>query len=176
MQRVISRMRLAAIVCLVLAAVTPAEAQQQAPPPGNPRREMLEKRLRERTGEMVRRRLELTDDQMRKLQATNRQFEDQRGALVMREREMRRELRGQMMLEKPDQNRVSQLLEQTLQIERQRLDLLQNEQRELAKFLTPVQRAKMLAIQSELRRRAQELRKMPPQRRNGGPGGPRRFD
>ena len=176
MQRVINRMRSGTILLLVLAAVTSAGAQQQGPPQGNPRREMLEQRLRERTGEMVRRRLELTDDQMKKLQATNRQFEQQRGALVMREREMRRELRGQMMLEKPDQNRISQLLDQTMQIERQRLDLLQNEQRELAKFLTPVQRAKMLAIQSELRRRAQDLRKMPPQRRNGGPGGPRRFD
>ena len=176
MERVISRMRLAPILFLLLAAVTAADAQQQGPPQGNPRREMLEQRLRERTGEMVRRRLELTDDQMRQLQTVNRQFERDRGALVTREREMRRELRGQMMLEKPDQNRVSQLLDQTLQIERQRLDLLQNEQRELAKFLTPVQRAKMLAIQSELRRRAQELRKMPPQRRNGGPGGPPRFE
>ena len=176
MQRVINRMRLAAIVLLVLAAVTPAGAQEQAPREPSQRREMLEQRLRERTGEMVRRRLELTDDQMRKLQATNRQFERERGALIMCERELRRELRGQMMLEKPDQNRVSQLLDQTIQIERQRLDLLQNEQRELAKFLTPVQRAKMLAIQSELRRRAQELRKMPPRRGNAGPGGPPRFD
>ena len=167
-------MRLTPILFLIL-AVTPAAAQD---PPGgdNPRREMLEQRLRERTGEMVRRRLDLTDDQMKRLQATNRQFERERGALVMREREMRRELRGQMMLEKPDQNRVSQLLDQTIQIERQRLDLVQNEQRELAKFLTPVQRAKMLAIQSELRRRAQELRKMPPRRGSGGPGGPPRFD
>lgn len=176
MERVISRMRLAPIVFLVLAAVTAADAQQQGPPQGNPRREMLEQRLRERTGEMVRRRLELTDDQMRQLQTVNRQFERERGALVMREREMRRELRGQMMLEKPDQNRVSQLLDQTIQIERQRLDLVQAEQRELAKFLTPVQRAKMLAIQSELRRRAQELRKMPPRRGNAGPGGPPRFE
>ena len=170
-------MRIQLFAFLALAASTAAAAQAQRPEAGdNPRREMLEQRLRERTGEMVRRRLQLNDDQMKQLQATNRQFEQQRGALLMREREMRRDLRGQLMLEKPDQNRVGQLLDQTMQLERQRLDLVQNEQRELAKFLTPVQRAKLFGIQNELRRRAQELRKMPAQRRNPGGGGPPRFD
>ena len=119
---------------------------------------MLEERLRERTGQMVQRRLELNEDQMKQLQASNRQFEKQRGDLIAREREIRRDLRAQMLADKPDQNRVSQLLDQSLQLERQRLDLVQGEQRELAKFLTPVQRAKLLAIQAELRRRSQELR------------------
>lgn len=161
---------------LALAASSIAGAQPGPGDGGNPRRQMLEQRLRERTGEIVRRRLQLSDDQMNQLQSTNRQFEQQRGTLVMRERELRREMRGQLMLEKPDQNRVAQLLDQTMQLERQRLDLLQNEQRELAKFLTPVQRAKLFGIQNELRRRAQEMRKMPQQRRNPGPGGPPGFE
>ena len=172
----ISNTRFSLIVLLGLSVSTATGAQE--PPRGGdrPKREMLEQRLRERTGEIVRRRLELTDDQMRQLQAANRQFEQQRGTLLMREREMRRELRGQLMLEKPDQNRVAELLDQTMQLERQRLELVQSEQRELAKFLTPVQRAKLFGIQAELRRRAQEMRKMPGQRRNPGPGGPPRFD
>ena len=168
-------MKLSAFVFAALATASLAGAQQRGGP-DNPRREMLEQRLRERTGEIVRRRLELNDDQMKRLQATSRQFEQQRSTLVMRERGLRRELRGQMMLEKPDQNRVAQLLDQTMQLERQRLDLIQNEHRELAKFLNPIQRAKLFAIQHELRRRAQELRANPGQRRNQGPGGPRRFD
>jgi periplasmic protein CpxP/Spy len=170
----INNIRIPLLALIALFATTAAGAQGR--PGDNPRREMLEQRLRERTGEIVRNRLQLTDDQMKQLQSTNRQFEQQRGALLMREREMRRELRGQLMLEKPDQNRVAQLLDQTMQLERQRLDLVQNEQRELAKFLTPVQRAKLFGIQNELRRRAQELRKMPAQRRNPGPGGPPRFE
>ena len=165
-------------VLSALCVIAPALSAQPDEPPGqNPRREMLEQRLRERTGDLVRRRLQLTDAQMKQLQATNRQFEQQRGSLLMREREMRRSLREEILAgEKANQNRVAQLLDQTLQLERQRLDLVQSEQRELAKFLTPVQRAKLFGLQNELRRRAQELRGGPGQRRNGPPGGPRRFN
>lgn len=159
--------RAAALAGVIIVATTTLEAQ--TPGPDNPRREMLEQRLRERTGDIVRRRLGLSDDQMRQLQSTNRQFEQRRSALIMRERELRRELRTQVVSETPDQNRVSQLLDQTMQLERQRLDLVQNEQRELAKFLTPVQRARLLAIQMELRRRTQEMRNRGMQRRGGRP-------
>jgi len=164
---------------IVAAGFVPAlAAQTQGPPPGpNPRREMLEQRLRERTGEIVRRRLQLTDAQMKQLQSVNRQFEQQRGSLITREREIRRELRGEILSgDKANQQKVSQLLDQTMQLERQRLDLMQNEQRELAKFLSPVQRAKLFGLQNELRRRTQELRGRSMQGRNGPPGGPPRFD
>lgn len=159
----------------VFASASPAFAQQERAGP-NPRREMLEQRLRERTGQMVQKRLQLTDDQMRQLQGSNRQFEKQRSDLIAREREIRRDLRAEILLEKPDQNRVSQLLDQTIQLERQRLDMVQSEQRELAKFLTPVQRAKLFAIQTELRRRTQELRNRQMKRGGLAPGRPPRFD
>ena len=167
--------RLKPLALMLVGVVTlPTSAfAQQGPPPGqNPRREMLEQRLRERTGEIVQRRLQLTDDQMKQLQATNKQFEARRTDLITREREIRRDLRMQMMSEKPDQDKVSQLLDQTMQLERQRLDLVQNEQRELAKFMTPVQRAKLFAIQTELRRRTQEMRTRTMRRGNLGPGRP----
>ena len=66
-----------------------------------------------------------------------------------------------MLGEKANQNKVGQLLDETLNLERQRLDLVQSEQRELAKFLTPVQRAKLFGIQNEMRRRTQEMRMRP---------------
>ena len=142
------------------------------PGEGGSRRQMLEQRLRERTGELVQRRLQLTPDQMTRLQATNRQFEQQRTALVMKEREIRRELRQQLVSGVADQNRVAALLDQAMLMERQRLDLTQNEQRELAKFLTPVQRAKLFGLQNEIRQRAQEMRTRPMGRPvQGGPGG-----
>jgi hypothetical protein len=125
----------------------------------NPRREALENQLRMRTSEVVRRRLALNDDQMAKLQAANRQFDGQRTALLQRERETRRELRRELTAEKANQARVAQLLDQTFAFERQRLELVQSEQRELAKFLSPVQRAKLLGLQGEMRRRAQQLRR-----------------
>ena len=163
---------------LALVAGAPALSAQPGSPPGqNPRREMLEQRLRERTGDLVKRRLELSDSQMKQLQAANQQFEQQRGSLMMREREIRRSLREEILAgDKANQSRVGQLLDQTMQLERQRLDLVQNEQREHAKVLTPVQRAKLFGLQNELRRRAQELRAGQRPRRNGPPDGPRRFN
>lgn len=151
--------------CFALGALASASegfAQPGQGPPATPRREALERQLRARTGEMVKRRLDLTDTQMSRLQATNRHFEQQRMALFTRERETRRALRQEMMSEdRANQPRVAELLDETLQLERQRLDLLQDEQRELAKFLSPVQRAKLLGIQTELRRRTQDMRGRP---------------
>jgi Spy/CpxP family protein refolding chaperone len=89
----------------------------------------------------------------------------------MKERDVRRELREQLMSGTADQTRVASLLDQAMLLERQRLDLTQSEQREFAKFLTPVQRAKLFGLQNEMRRRAQELRNRPPGR--PGPGGMR---
>ena len=171
-----------ALVVTSLALLTAlGTAAAQLPPPdrpmpgdGGPRRQMLEQRLRERTGELVQRRLQLTADQMARLQATNQQFEQQRGTLVMKERDVRRELRQQLVSGAADQNRVAALLDQAMLMERQRLDLTQNEQRELSKFLTPVQRAKLFGLQNEIRRRAQEMRTRQMGRPGqGGPGGPR---
>jgi hypothetical protein len=94
----------------------------------------------------------------------------------MREREIRRQLRSEMLAgDKANQDKVAQLLDQTMQLERQRLDLVQNEQQELAKFLSPVQRARLFGLQNEMRRRAQELRGRPMQRKNQPPRGSERF-
>src|SRR4029078_8537574 len=117
------------VVIAILAVVSaiPALAQGVAPNAGNnQRRAMLEERLRERTGAIVKQRLALTDAQMTKLQAANKQFENQRSDLLMRERHVRRELRQQLQSgDSANQNRVSQLLDQAMQLERQRLDLQQ---------------------------------------------------
>jgi protein CpxP len=140
-----------------------AGAQRIEGEPANPRRELLEREFNERTAATIRRRLGLSDSQMARLQTTNRQFEDQRRELFERERQTRVELRREIMLDdRANQNRIAELLDQTLQLERQRLDLIQNEQRELAKFLSPIQRAKLLGFQTELRRRTQDMRRRPP--------------
>ena len=157
-------MRSFLIGAIALASVSGAAgAQRMEGERANPRREALEREFNERTAATLRRRLGLNDSQMARLQATNRQFEDQRRELFERERQTRVELRREIMLDdRANQNRIAELLDQTLQLERQRLDLIQNEQRELAKFLSPVQRAKLLGFQAELRRRTQDMRRRPP--------------
>ncbi len=148
-------------------------AQSAEPKAPGAQRLQLEQRLRERTGEIVKRRLALTDDQMTKLQSTNLQFEQQRVDLLRRERQTRQALRAQLLSgDSANQARVGQLLDQSLMLQRQRIDLVQNEQRELARFLTPVQRAKYFGLQNEMRKRAQALQNG--QMQGGGMNGMRR--
>jgi protein CpxP len=161
----IRKIVVAAISAVVSVAAFSAGAQTAVAPqvsaarPPNAKRLQLEQQLRQRTGEVVRRRLALNDDQMSKLQMTNRQFEGQRADLVRRERETRQALRAQLLSgDSANQTKVSQLLDQQLQLQRQRIDLMQSEQRELGKFLTPVQRAKYFSLQNEIRKRALALR------------------
>jgi hypothetical protein len=44
-------------------------------------------------------------------------------------------------------------------LERRKLDLLEAEQRDLAKFLSPIQRARYFGLQDELRRGMQDLQR-----------------
>ena len=151
----------ALLAALVVAVPSPSLAQGR---PGD--RGALEQRVGERAARVVQERLGLTDDQMRALQTTNRKFEAQRRQLVQRERAGRTALRDQLIAgERADPGRVSAILDTLLRVQRQRLDLLEQEQRELATFLTPVQRAQYLVLQDQMRRRVDEMR----QRRGGPP-------
>ena len=168
------RSRFIIVVALIAAASASVSAQQVAP-----ERAALEERFRERTAEVVRRRLQLNDDQMARLRTTNQQFDRQRTALVADEREARQALRAELVAgDAANQQKVAGLLDQLMRVQRRRLDLVESEQRELGKFLTPVQRAKYFALQNEIRKRVEELRDRPGPRRGNAPLGnvrPRRI-
>lgn len=121
-------------------------------------RAMLERRFHQRLARVVRDRLRLSDDQMARLQSTDARLQDRRRALMQQERDTRGSLRAEMGRGgAADQRRVSTLMEQMLTIQRQRQAMAEQEQRELATFLTPLQRAQYAALQAQLRRRVQDL-------------------
>jgi periplasmic protein CpxP/Spy len=126
--------------------------------PQTPLRQQLERRIRRRFAQVVQTRLGLTDAQMAQLRATNAKFGAQRRPLAARERSIRQALRGEM---RPgvaaDQDRVSSLTDSLFQIQRERLDLAQAEQKELSGYLSPVQRVQYYALQEALRRRLEQL-------------------
>jgi len=168
-----SFLAVAAILIVGASNSLPAQASVMQPQANQvpPARAELERRFRERTAQIVRRRLELNDDQMAKLQASNQQFDQQRVALVAEERQARQALRAELLLGNgANQQKVNGLLDQLLRLQRRRLDIVDNEQRELGKFLTPVQRAKYFGLQNEMRRRAQELRDGAAAGADGGAG------
>lgn len=154
---------------LLLCAAASAGAQQKRD--SGTARGNLEQRVRERVEVVVQERLALTDDQLRQLRDVSARYEPRRRTLLAQEREARLVLRTEMQRGKAgDQQRVADALEELLTVQRARVDLMDSEQRELAKFMQPTQRAGYLALQDQMRRRIEELRRS----RGMGGGRPRR--
>jgi Spy/CpxP family protein refolding chaperone len=148
----------------LLLAATAVDAQPVAAP-ANPNRAALEQRFREQSAKVAQQRLGLTDAQLTQLAQSNARFAPQQNQLLMQERETRRQLRMEMTAgDQANQQHVSALLDDALRLQKQRIALVEAEQKDLARFLTPVQRAGYLSLQAQVRRRAQELaRGNPPQ-------------
>ena len=119
-------------------------------------RRELERRFEQRLAEVVQRELRTTPVQAQRLAAVSRRFEQQRRPVFHREMALRRELRGQLAAPAPDDRRVEAAMRELLQLQRQRIDIIEAEQRALAEFLTPVQRARYLALQENLRHRVDQ--------------------
>ena len=174
------RRRLFALCILAIASgmsagVAPLGAQQAATRDAAPPRRQLEERLRQRLGVIVKQQLKLDYAQARRLGDVSAKYESERRQLALQERELRVQLRREMQGgEQADQDRVSRALDGMLDVQRKRLDIVQREQQELAKFLTPVQRAKYLVLQDQIRRRLEEARRARAQDPTGAPLRPRR--
>jgi Spy/CpxP family protein refolding chaperone len=151
------RRRLAFAAISLLLAATAVKAQPVTGP-ANPNRVALEQRFREQSAKVAQQRLGLTDAQLAQLAQSNARFAPQQNQLVVQERETRRQLRLEMTAgNQANQQRVSALLDDALRLQKQRIALVEMEQKDLARFLTPVQRAGYLALQAQVRKRAQEL-------------------
>jgi periplasmic protein CpxP/Spy len=152
------RMRSLLLAAALLALAAPAlMAQPPGPPPAD--RDSLESRVRQRMEQVLQRQLGLNDDQMRRLGATNRRFANQRRDLLIRERQVRLGLRDEIELGDSTRNpQVAKLLDEMLLLQRRRLDLLETEQKELATFMTPHQRARYFGMEEQIRRRVEEMR------------------
>lgn len=159
-------MRVLGLVILLSAVSGIANAQPGA---GMPDRARVEQQLRARMGEVVQQRLGLNAQQMQQLNAANRKFDRDRMALLNQERSVRIAIRQQIEAgDKASQDRIAVLMDSTLLLERRRLDLMESEQNELKKFLTPRQRAQYFGLQTQMRQRMEMMR------RNRPPGGARR--
>lgn len=171
------RHALVAAACAVMLGATVVEAQaggQQRRPPlvrpnrrldaqeGTPlppaRRQMLEQQVRRTFWRAAKQRIGFTDEQMTRLERSTQRFDVRRRELGQEERAQRVALRTQMLADSAaNQGTIAAALDQLQDIERRRVELRAEEQRELATFMTPLQRAKFMAMQEQVRRRMQEL-------------------
>ena len=141
-------------------ALRPGRRLQQQPPADGPaaRRQQLEQQVRRGLWQVAKRRIGFTDEQMVQLERTSQRFDVQRRQLAQQEKAQRVALRGQLLADSAaDQVAIAASLEKLHDLQRQRLDMQAEEQKEFATFMTPLQRAKFLALQEQVRRRLQEL-------------------
>ncbi len=123
------------------------------------RRAVLEKEFRARGEQLVRERLNLSPDQLSRLRDVNSRLDGQRHALVEQERTTRVALRQELARgSAADQSRVAELMAQSSDLQQQRFQLQQEEQKELSTFLTPVQLAQYFGLQAQLRQKMQQMR------------------
>ena len=165
------RLRRLMAAALVVTGGSPIVVPAQGGPPrGNDRaaaprmnaqqREALEKRFKERIDAIVQERLRLTDEQQVKLREVASRAEEARRVLRREEFVLRTALRDEMKAgDKANEAKVGELLDQMPGLERRKLDLMESEQRDLAKFLSPTQRARYFGLQDELRRGMQDLQR-----------------
>jgi Spy/CpxP family protein refolding chaperone len=138
----------------------PERGRSGAPRLNDAQRLQMERRLEERINKVVRERLALTDEQFDKMREVARRVEQERRVLRSEEMSTRFALRRELLAgDRANESTVAELLDRMPQYERRRLDLMEREQRELAKFLSPTQRAKYIGVQDELRRTMQEVQR-----------------
>lgn len=150
---------LVALLLALAGAFAPIDltAQQPGRHPTPAERGVMESQLRERLAARVKQELRLTDAQASRLMATNARIDQQRGPLLQRERTLRAQLRSELERGTAAQDRtVGPLLDGLLVVHRKRLELVESEQRELAQFLTPVQRARYFSLQENWRQQVEQ--------------------
>ncbi|HEY4735743.1 MAG: hypothetical protein ACJ79J_09240 [Gemmatimonadaceae bacterium] len=159
--------RIFGLMCAMTLTASAAFAQPKPNAAAN--RPALEQQFRERVAKLAQQRLGLTDAQMGQLQQSNARFGPRLNQIATQERETRQQLRVELTsTTEPNQQHVASLLDASLQLQKQRIALVEDQQKDLARFMTPVQRARYIALQQQFRRRADELA-----RDSGGPRGGR---
>ncbi len=169
--------RFVLVVTLALASTLSAQEPVTPARPDTAEAERLRAQIEERFSQRVQEQLRLTPDQATKLRASQERFGTQRRTL------MRAQLARRMALEDQMQpgvaanaDSVRKLMDANQAGRAQMLKLDQDEDREMAGYLTPVQRARYQQMREGLMRRVMEMRA---QRRGGrmgpgmGPGGRR---
>ncbi|MEP7066182.1 MAG: hypothetical protein ABI889_09135 [Gemmatimonadota bacterium] len=143
------------VLALSCAIASPLGSQDAADNSQRPVVQAFQRRIME----VVQHTLGATDDQMRQLVVVNRTYQEERRALNQKDRDARQAIRAEVLKEADaDQDKVARELDELVGVQRQRIDIFTREQRELARFLTPVQRAKYATLQEGLRKKVEQLR------------------
>jgi hypothetical protein len=138
---------------------SPALAQNPYTEDDPARVQELRQRIEDRFAARVKEELGLTNEQLAKLRATSQTYGGRRRELEARERTLRSALAAQM---RPgvaaNQDSVSKLTDGLVNLRSSYAQTLRDENGEMSKYLTPVQRSQLLAMRERFMRRIQEIR------------------
>ena len=147
---------------LALSLVLAPGLVAQEPTPARPdtaEAERLRARIEARFSQHVQDKLQLTPDQATKLRASQERFGTQRRALMRQQLERRRALEDQMQPGvAANSDSVKRLMDGMQGGRAAMLKIEQDEDREMAGYLTPVQRARYQRMREMLMRRVSEMR------------------
>ncbi len=166
------------LLALAVTAPPPAVRAQQPDSAGveDPDVQALRQQIRQRWHEHVRQTLGLSDEQATKVQTTEDRFEQQRVQYRGQIRDINRQLNGEMLSGTPNNEHVNQLIQQR-QETRMRLEQLnRDEDKEMAGYLSPMQRVRYQQERTRLQERIAEFVRHRREQGGGGGGrmGPRR--
>ena len=158
---------------IALAVAPPAVDAQRRPPgrgPGMEDREQLMMRVRERFAEMIRRELELNDEQARALGGVVREFDEERRAIAREEQAVRRRVEAVLIEEGPAGDEARELLLRMSELRAEEARLFAQEQEALLGVLSPEQVLRFLALRERMAERIRALQGRGPAGRGRGPG------
>ena len=165
-------MRTLVILLVLWALAATTGSAQDSMPPDSARAEQLRQEIESRFAARVQEQLGLTDDQSRRMGRTVRDYFRKRRALEMEEQGLRRDAAAQL---RPgvaaDTDRLNKVLDQLVEVRIRYAQSYRDESRELASFLTPVQRAQYFMMRERLFDQVREF-----QRQRGGPRQPRAWE
>jgi periplasmic protein CpxP/Spy len=142
------------LVLLLTTRVSPAVAQQSD---STVQSDSLRHHIEERFAARVQQELGLTNDQTAKLRATSQQFGVRRRELHTRYRALRQALRQQLQPGvAAKQDSVAKLTDAIIDLRIASAQAARDEMRDVAKYLTPVQRARFFVMRERLRHRMKE--------------------
>jgi hypothetical protein len=132
------------------------ERQQRATPGREPAAQTpgQAEALMQRFGQRVAQALQLDAGQARRLQRELQISRRERTRVMVRTRDLRRELNQLIRNSPADESRVAQLLDELMTLGLQAAQIPVDEQRRLSVFLSPLQRARYLYLRQRLTRQA----------------------
>ncbi len=158
------------IMAALVVAARPVLAQDDAD--DSPQATQMRQQIETRFGQQIQATMGLTDEQAVKLRATFNKYGPPRRALEGEERAIKRALQGQL---RPgiaaNSDSVARLVDHLLANKVTYAQSFVDEDREMAKFLTPVQRAQFQVMRERLMARIEEIRQQRQQRLQAGQPG-----